>query len=124
MTSSINSLQYIAIPLALNYTITYRIFNIIPAVGASANFLVKQEIETALMQGSSKESQVTNNIEGLKSTYFNANAAVAFQYNISKQIALDIIPSANFALGAINKNAAVKSYPNSFVVAGGVRFNF
>jgi hypothetical protein len=34
---------------------------------------------------------------------------------------LNITPSGNFALSSINKDAAVKSYPNSFAVAGGIK---
>jgi hypothetical protein len=36
-------------------------------------------------------------------------------------MALSLVPSGNFALTSINKDAAVKSYPNSFGVAAGLK---
>jgi Outer membrane protein beta-barrel domain len=119
--NSTNSLGYLGIPLGLNYTFSTGKFNIIPVAGITSNFLVKQGIETELTQGATKEKQIISTIQGLKSTYFNAFAGVALEYNVSKRIALNITPSGNFALSSINKDAAVKSYPNSFAVAGGIK---
>jgi Outer membrane protein beta-barrel domain len=120
-TNSTNSLGYLGIPLGFNYTFSTGKFNIIPVAGIASNFLVKQGIETELTQGATKEKQIISTIQGLKSTYFNAFAGVALEYNVSKRIALNITPSGNFALSSINKDAAVKSYPNSFAVAGGIK---
>jgi Outer membrane protein beta-barrel domain len=120
-TNSTNLLGYLGIPLGLNYAFSTGKFNIIPAAGITSNFLVKQGIKTELTQGVTKEKQVISTIQGLKSTYFNAFAGVALEYNVSKRIALNITPSGNFALSSINKDAAVKSYPNSFALAGGIK---
>ncbi|MEY2917257.1 MAG: hypothetical protein RIS73_971, partial [Bacteroidota bacterium] len=120
-TNSTNSLGYLGIPLGFNYAFSTGKFNIIPVAGIISNFLVKQGIETELTQGATKEKQIISTIQGLKSTYFNAFAGVALEYNVSKRIALNITPSGNFALSSINKDAAVKSYPNSFAVAGGIK---
>ena len=122
--ASTNNLQYLGIPLAINYNFSFKKFNIIPIVGTVANFLVKQKIETELIQGTTKEKQTINTIQGLKPVYFNAVTGIAFEYNLSKRIALSIMPSGNFALSAINKDAAVKSYPNSFGLSGGVKIKF
>jgi hypothetical protein len=86
--------------------------------------LTRQKIETELVGASTNEKQTISTIQGLKKTYFNAFAGVALEYNVSKKIALNITPVSNFALSAINKDAAVKSYPNSFGVAGGVKIKF
>ena len=122
--ASTNTLQYLGIPLAINYNFSVGKFNIIPTVGTVANFLVKQQIQTELIQGTTKEKQTINTIQGMKPLYFNAVAGIAFEYDLSKRIALSVMPSGNFALSSINKDAAVKSYPNSFGLSGGVKIKF
>ena len=122
--SSANTLQYLGIPLAINYNFSIGKFNIIPSIGSTANFLVKQRIETELLQGSTKEKQTINTIQGLKSTYFTAFTGIAVEYNLNKKFAFSIKPAGNFALSSITKDAAVKSYPNSFGVAAGVKIKF
>jgi hypothetical protein len=122
--ASTNTLQYVGIPLGLNYSFTLGKFNIVPGIGATANILVKQKIETELIQGSSKEKQTINSIEGMKPVYFNAYTGVSLEYNASKRVALSVTPSGNFALSSINKNAAVRSYPNSFGIAAGIKIKF
>lgn len=125
VTSSKNTLGYISVPLAVNYTISLGKFSIIPNAGAVLNFLTKQSIETELVQGSSKEQQQVNKIQGLKPSYLNATAGLAFEYNVNKRIALSVMPAGNFALTSINNSdAPVKSYPNAFSVSGGIKIKF
>ena len=124
VTASTSTLQYVGIPLALSFHFAVGKFNIIPVVGAVANFVVKQKIETGLLLGTSKENQTINSIDGLKSNYFNATMGIGFEYNLSKRVALSITPSINIALNSINKNAAVKSYPNSFGLPFGISLKF
>ncbi len=121
VTESSNKTQYIGIPLAINYTFSLGKFSIIPTVGAMANFSTRQQIETSLVQGSVKETQTTNNIQGSKETYFNAFTNIAFEYNIGKRWAISFAPGANFALTSTTKNATVKSYPNSFGLTSGIK---
>jgi hypothetical protein len=124
VTSSENTLGYIGVPVAVNYKVALGRFSIIPTVGTVFNFLTKQKIKTELVQGSIKEQQTINKIEGLKSGYLNATAGVAFEYDVNKRIAINIMPAGSFALTSINKDAGVKSYPNAFGVAGGVKIKF
>jgi len=121
VTQSYNRLQYLGIPLGVNYTFSLGKFSIIPTVGAVANFSVKQQIATSLVQGSLKETQTSNNIQGLKGTYFNAFANIVFEYNIGKKLALSLAPAGSFALSSITKNTTVKSYPNSFGLTSGIK---
>jgi hypothetical protein len=119
-TGSTNNLQYIGIPLTINYTFFKGKFNIVPSFGAAVNFLIKQKIETSLTGASSGQQSITD-IQGLKKIYFNTVAGIALQYQLNKKISVNITPAANFALSSINRNAAVKSYPNSFAVAAGIK---
>lgn len=122
--ASTNTLKYIGVPLALTYTVSLGKFNMVPTFGTVANFLAKQQIETEITQPGSSEKQTINSIKGLKSTYFNLFSGISFEYNLNKKIAFSVIPSGNFALSSINKDAAVKSYPNSFALTGGVKIKF
>ena len=124
-TASKNVLGYIGVPLMVNYKFSLGKFNIIPAVGTVFNFLTKQKIQTELVQGSAKEQQTVSKIEGLKSNYVNAVTGLAFEYSFNNKIALNIMPSGNFALSSINNSSAVvKSYPNAFAVSGGIKIKF
>lgn len=122
--ASTNTLKYIGIPLVLTYSVNLGKFSIVPSFGTVANFLVKQQIETEITQPGSSEKQTINSIQGLKSSYFNAYSGIAFEYNLNKRVAFNVIPAGNFALSAINKDAAVKSFPNSFALTGGVKIKF
>jgi hypothetical protein len=122
--ASTNILQYVGIPLGVNYTFSFGKFNIIPTAGTTINFLTKQQIETELIQGSTKEKQTISTIQGLKKTYFNAFAGIALEYTLGKRVALNLTPTGSFALTSINKDAAVKSYPNSFGITAGIKIKF
>jgi hypothetical protein len=122
--SSKNLLAYIGIPVMANYKISLGKFSIIPAAGAVFNILTRQKIQTELQQGTSKLPQTINKIEGLKSSYINATMGLALEYDIIKKMSVNIMPAANFAITAINKDAAVKSYPNSFGMSCGLKFKF
>lgn len=121
---SSNKLQYLGIPLAVTYRFPLGRFSIVPTVGASANFLIKQKLETELLVGASKETQTITDIQGLKSSYFTAVTGISFEYALSKRIGFVLMPSGNFALSSITRDAAVKSYINSFSLAGAVKIKF
>ncbi|MDH7459902.1 outer membrane beta-barrel protein [Chitinophagaceae bacterium 26-R-25] len=123
-TENSSILQYIGIPVAINYRFLNGKFNIIPTVGAMVNFLIDEKIQTNVETGSSNDKQSIKSIQGLKKMYLNSITGITFQYNAGKRLAIDITPSANFALGTINNNAAVKSYPNAFSIAAGLKIYF
>ncbi|MEP7259463.1 MAG: outer membrane beta-barrel protein, partial [Flavitalea sp.] len=116
-----SNLRYLSIPVTLQYTLYKGKFSIIPSIGGGINFLVSQRIKTNLLSGSSEERQDISDIQGLKKIYYNTISGIAIQYPIGKYVSLNIAPSVNFALGTINSDAAVKSYPNSFNIATGIR---
>ncbi|MES1223122.1 MAG: outer membrane beta-barrel protein [Bacteroidota bacterium] len=117
-----NNLQYLGVPLIVNYTFLTGKFNIIPSVGVMANFLVKQSMEASFQSAGDKQDFTS--INGLKKTYFNTLAGIALQYNTGKHVSVVVAPTFNLALNSINQNAAVKSYPNSFGITGGIKIQF
>jgi hypothetical protein len=121
--ASKNTQGYIGVPVALSYKIAVsNKLHIIPAAGVVFNFLTKQKIKTQLVQGNIKEQQTISDINGLSKKYVNATAGLALEYDISKRLAFNIMPSGNFSLSSINNSdAAVKSYPNAFAVSAGLK---
>jgi hypothetical protein len=119
--TSTHTLQYIGIPIAIKYNFTKSNFNFNAMLGLSANFLTKGKIETVLEKGTSNKAEIINKIQGLKSNYLSGLLGVGAEYNLSKRIAVTFMPTARFAVSAINKGAVVKSYPNSFGLATGIR---
>lgn len=117
--NSTNTLQYIGVPLALQYAFTKGRWSIAPSLGASANILTKGKIETVIATGTANERNRIREIHSLKPVYFSGIAGVSFGYNVSKRLAVLLSPRARFALSSINKQGPVKTYQNSFGIAGG-----
>lgn len=121
VSESENTLQYLTVPVAVKYKLNLGKFTISPTVGAAANFVTKQKISTEYTVASVKQSQTINNIEGLKPVYYSGIAGVSLDYKLKKNISVSVMPSGNFALSSINKNAAVRSYPNAFGLSFGLK---
>ena len=119
--TSKNILQYIGVPLVVKYMFGKGRFSLTPGVGISANFLTKGKIETTIPTTTGNESITSNDIQGLKSTYFNGSASVGAQYKLNKTFELTFIPTVRFALSSINKDAPVKTYLNSIGFAAGIK---
>lgn len=118
--TSKNTLQYIGVPLVVKYMFTKGRFSLTPGVGILANFLSKGKIATTIATTTGNESASSDNIQGLKSMYFNGLASVGAEYKLNKKFAITFIPTARFALSSINKDAPVKTNLNSIGLAGGI----
>ncbi len=121
VSESENTLQYLTVPVAVKYRLNAGKFTISPTVGAAANFVTKQKINTEYTVAAVKQSQTINNIEGLKPVYYSGLAGVSVDYKLKKNVSVSVMPSGSFALSSINKNAAVKSYPNAFGLSFGLK---
>jgi len=119
-----NTLHYFAVPLALSYNIPIGRFSLQPAAGLTANFLTKGDIETVVETPAGAERHPRERIEGLNSSYVNGAVSLATNYYFTKNLALNFTPIARFALSAINKDAPVKTYINSFGLAAGLTIAF
>lgn len=119
--TSTHTLRYVGIPVAVKYSIEKArlIFNV--KAGVSMNFLTKGRIETEVEKGANNETEVIDNLHGLKKLYSSGLASAGVDYLLNKRIAITFEPTWRFALNAINKDAPVKSYPRSFGLAVGVR---
>jgi len=118
--TSKNVLQYIGVPFVVKYLFSKGKFSVTPGVGISANFLTKGKIETTIATTTGNEKVTSNDILGLKSTYFSGLASLGVQYKLNRAFDLTFIPAARFALSPINKEAPVKTYLNSIGFATGI----
>ena len=116
-----HTLNYINIPLALKYTITKGKFSFNGMAGFSTNILTVGKIETTLKKGFNNESEVVNKLLGLKNIYFSSLVGLGLDYKFNKKMAFSFAPTLRFALNSINKDAPVKSYPNTFGLVLGLK---
>ncbi len=116
-----HTLKYINIPLALKYTITKGKFSFNGMAGFSTNILTVGKIETTLKKGFNNELQAVDKLYGLKNIYFSGLAGLGLDYKFNKKVAFSFAPTLRFALNSINKDAPVKSYPNTFGLVLGLK---
>jgi hypothetical protein len=119
-----NQLGYISIPLSVNYKIHAGRFGVLPTLGTAINFLVKQNLQTEVISGNTKTTETIKEVKGLKSSYFNGLIGLGFEYAFNEHLGINFTPAVNFGFESINKNAAVKSYSNSFSVNTGLKWSF
>ena len=119
--STTHTLQYLEIPLALKYYFNRGKFTLNTLGGISANFLTGGRITTELKRGNDNETETTNKIHGLKSTYFSGLAGIGLDYNFYKNLSVSFSPTIRFALNSINSNVYVQSFPNSFGFSTGLK---
>lgn len=117
--SAKNTLQYINIPIVLQYRIVEGRLSINPGVGIATNFLVVNKIESVINMVNGDQSSRVNS-SGLRSAYFNTFINLNTAYKISNRIAFSFTPVARFGLSSINKDAPVKTMLNSFGFGAGL----
>ncbi len=120
---SAHNLQYIGFPVAVKYCIAGGRFSLNTMFGVSVNFLTKGEIETTVAKNSDNETDIVNNIQGLKKIYSSGLTGLTTEYKLNKRLALSFAPTFRFALNAINSGAVVKSFPKSFGFATGLKIS-
>ena len=119
--TSTHTINYIGIPLAIKYNITKGKFSFNMMAGFSTNILIRGKIETTVAKGFNNETEVVNNLQGLRKIYFSGLAGLGIDYKLNKKISLSFAPTYRFALNSINQDAPVKSYPNSLGLLIGLK---
>jgi len=123
--TSTHTLRYLNIPLGVKYGLQKGKFNFFASAGMSSNILLEGIIETVVENNSYNESEVLNRLHGLKKIYFSGLVSIGAEYKLNSKFSLMISSIGRFALNSINnKDAPVKSYPNSFGLSAGIRMNF
>lgn len=122
--TSTHTLQYLSFPVAIKYTITKGKVSLSAMAGAAVNRLIKGKVETSVEDGTNNEPEVADKLQGLKKVYFSGLTGFGINYQLYKKAAITFAPVYRFALNSINKDAAVKSYPNSIGLTTGIKFDF
>ncbi len=121
--ASTSLLHYVNIPLALRYNYAVgRRLNLSAQAGITARFITKQSIAAVYATANGNDEKNTSNqITGLKTSYFNGVVGLGADYSLNAHLAITVFPSFNFATTSININAPVKAYPNTLSFAAGLR---
>ena len=118
--SSESSLSYLQLPLLASYRISFGKVSILPSAGIQANFLLKSNLSSSLVQPSGDE-EVKSPIDGLRSMYFSGVVQPQLNYKLNDRFSFDLNPNISFSLSPINKETAVKTYQNMFGIGAGLR---
>ena len=119
--TSTHILQYAGLPVSLKYNIRHEKIEFSLMAGASLNYLIKGKIETFVENGTGREPEIVGNLYGLKKIYFSSLTGIAVNYHINDKLSISLSPTFRYALNSINKNTAVKSYPNSLMFPIGLK---
>lgn len=122
--SSKSSLQYFSIPVGLQYHLTRNKFSLNPEVALIANFKTKAEISSLLKTVNGVETSASDNIMGLKSSYFVGSFKLNLGYNFTNNMALVMMPAWRFAISSATSDGPVKTYTNSLGLGLGLKFEF
>ena len=117
--SAKNTLQYVSIPIVLQYRITKGRLSVNPGIGIATNFLLINKIES-VMNTSNGYQNSTTSASGLRSSYFNGLIDLNAAYKINNRIAFSVTPVARLGLSSISKDAPVKTTLNSFGFGAGL----
>jgi hypothetical protein len=118
-----NTLRYIAVPLNIKYNVVKGKFNLGAAGGLSTNFLTNSKLETGISVGQNKQTEIVDEISGLRKVFISNTFSLDFGYAFNKRLSINFIPTAKVGLTSINKDAPVKSYYNSINLAAGITVN-
>lgn len=115
-----NTLKYVSVPVTLKYNVRKGKLGLHPGVGIAANILTKGKIDAQIAGTAGTEKTTIDHIEGLNKSYLSGLISFGASYNLTNRLSLSVSPVARFALSAINKDAPVKTFLNSFGVAAGI----
>ena len=96
--NSNNTIQYARVPIMMKYAIKKGRFSLIPAVGFSANFLIKGLLKTSFSTSAGIQKVNSDMINGLKPFYVSGSAGIGTQYAINNKLELAFSPSASFSI--------------------------
>ena len=118
-------LQYVSVPLMMNYILSEgKHFSIQSGAGISANILLSTKVRTEIEDASDKEFVIINKLTGLRPVYTSFVADAQMEYSIGNHTSITLLPQFKYALNPITKNNVVKTYPYSFSLGAGISYRF
>jgi hypothetical protein len=119
---SSSTINYIAVPVSLNYVWQKGKFLLKPGIGLSLNFLTSGNSATNFGAAAGNQKEKAR-ISGLKNSYLDGALGFGAEFMLSRRISIGIRPSMRLALSAINKDTPVRTYQNYTSLETGLKIN-
>jgi len=116
--------RYLRVPLGLAYRIPAGRFSIWPSAGAGLNILLSGNSNANLLSSQNIEQKLSGTIQGLRSSYVDAQIGLGLDYPISNRVAVELRPTARFAVNTVNTGSAIQTFRNFFSVESGLKYQF
>lgn len=114
------SLEYLEIPLYLNYKLIDRKIDLNVTGGVGANMLISNNVY--LIQGNNKEN--IGKTDGVNSINYSGTFALGFEFPLLRNLTFNLQPAIKYYINAINPDSDVESHPYSFAVFSGFNYSF
>jgi hypothetical protein len=122
---STQSLQFISVPLIVQYTVTRKKIGFHAYAGFSMNYLVGESLLVEMpSSGSDDHPYTVNSLTGVNRFHAGVVAGVGGQYAITNHLTLMLDPEFIGSITAINYNTPVKSYPYSLGLMLSLGYHF
>ena len=115
-------LNYLRIPLLIDYTFQKNRWSLSPSIGFSFNYLTETNVRTELTHADRKEMITINKLKGGKKTYIGFVSNLNLGYQINSKWGVNIIPTYGFSITPVTKNSLVKTYTQNIGIGGGLNY--
>lgn len=119
-----HTIDHLAIPIAVKFTVPGKKISIIPGAGFEANFITKANLEVDIEDPFNREIVVVRKLNGTKSFYWSFVADTEIKYKVNQKLSMNIRPVYRTAVSPITRNNVVETFPHSFGISAGVTIKF
>ncbi len=116
----IQSFEYIEVPLILRYRLIDRKIGFNFLGGLSTNLLVGSN---TYYHGNGDREKIGKTTD-IKPFNYSSIVGLGLDYTISEHLNINLEPTFHYYLNSINQSSVIRSYPYSFGIFTGLRYNF
>jgi len=113
-------LEYLEVPLYINYKLIDRKIDLNITGGVGANMLISNNVY--LIQGNSKEN--IGKTDGINTMNYSGTFALGIELPILRNLTFNLQPAVKYYINAINPDSDIESHPYSFAVFSGFNYSF
>lgn len=113
-------IDYVSLPLSINYAWQYGKFLLKPGIGLSVNFLTHNRSSIGFSNSAGQHTEITA-IAGLNNIYLDGLFGLGVEYKLTQKLSLEIRPLARFGLTAINNETPVRTFQNYLNLGAGLK---
>ncbi|OFX25997.1 MAG: hypothetical protein A2041_08485 [Bacteroidetes bacterium GWA2_31_9b] len=114
------NIEYLEIPLYLNYKFIDRKIDLNITGGIGANMLISNNVY--LIHGNSKEN--IGETDGVNTMNYSGTFALGIELPILRNLTFNLQPAVKYYINAINPDSDIESHPYSFAVYSGFNYSF